>query len=333
MHLPAPRGPLSSFVIDTLRTQPPAAIAPVPIEGDSLGGDDFHLALYLCYELHYTDIEGVDPQWEWDPALIAFRGHLERAFETALRELVPHGEGTPKDVIDRVLDAIASDDGPSVAHYIETDATLEQVREFVTHRSAYHLKEADPHTWAIPRLRGPAKAALVEIQADEYGGGRGDRIHSILFAKAMAALGLDATYGAWVGVLPGVTLATVNLMTMFGLNRRLRGAAVGHLAAFETTSSEPNGRYATGLRRLGYSGDATDFFDEHVEADSVHEVIAIHDLVGGLVGEEPGLAPDIVWGARCLLALDQIWARRLVSAWSAGRSSLLAADVPSISAL
>ncbi len=57
------------------------------------------------------------------------------------------------------------------------------------HRSAYQLKEADPHSWAIPRLSGPPKAALVEIQADEYGGGRPDRMHAELFADAMEALG------------------------------------------------------------------------------------------------------------------------------------------------
>lgn len=40
------------------------------------------------------------------------------------------------------------------------------------HRSAYQLKEADPHSFALPRVpAGRAKAAFVEIQADEYGGG------------------------------------------------------------------------------------------------------------------------------------------------------------------
>ena len=40
-------------------------------------------------------------------------------------------------------------------------------------------------------------------------------------------------------------------MSLFGLHRRLRGALVGHLAAFEMTSSIPNRRYGDGLRRLG----------------------------------------------------------------------------------
>ena len=115
------------------------------------------------------------------------------------------------------------------------------------HRSAYQLKEADPHSWAIPRLFGAPKAAMVEIQADEYGGGRPEWIHAELFARAMRSLGLDPTYGAYLDLIPGITLATVNLMSLFGLHRRWRGAIVGHLALFEMTSSIPNRRCGDGL--------------------------------------------------------------------------------------
>ena len=203
---------------------------------------------------------------------------------------------------------VAEDDGPSLSRFLQSRATVDQFREFVIHRSAYQLKEADPHSWAIPRLSGPAKAALVEVQFDEYGGGKADRIHAELFAKSMRALGLNAEYGAYVERLPGVTLATVNLMSYFGLHRRWRGAIVGHLAAFEISSAIPNRRYATGLRRLGFGEDATDFFDEHVEADSVHENIAAYDLAEGLARAEPALTPDIVFGVRSLLRLDERFA-------------------------
>ena len=57
---------------------------------------------------------------------------------------------------------------------------------------------------------------MVEIQADEYGNGRPQDIHAELFAQVMEAVGLDATYGAYLDQIPGVTLATVNLMSMFG---------------------------------------------------------------------------------------------------------------------
>ena len=155
--------------------------------------------------------------------------------------------------MDLALRAVAAaDDGPSLSRYIEREATVEQLLEFVVHRSAYQLKEADPHSWALPRLHGGPKAALVQIQADEYGNGDPARIHAQLFADAMDALGLDPRYGAYIDQLPGSTLATVNLMSLFGLHRRWRGAIVGHLALFEMESSLPNRRYADGLRRLGY---------------------------------------------------------------------------------
>lgn len=94
-------------------------------------------------------------------------------------------------------------------------------------------------------------------------------------------------------------------MSMFGLNRRLRGAIVGHLAAFEMTSSVPNRSYGDGFRRHGFGADVTDYFDEHVEADAVHEQIAARDLAGALVADEPQLLESVMFGAAaCLDILD-----------------------------
>jgi hypothetical protein len=147
-------------------------------------------------------------------------------------------------------------------------------------------------------------------------------MHSSLFATTMEALGLDAAYGTYVDLLPGATLATVNLMSLFGLHRRLRGALVGHLALFEMTSTQPNRRYGLALRRLGFGPEATHFFDEHVLADSVHEAVASHDLAGSMAAAEPELAGDIAFGARALQLLDQRWDRYVLGSWAAGRSSL-----------
>jgi hypothetical protein len=321
--LPQPRGAAGSALLSALSSPPSVLDAPAPDDFE-----DLQLALYCCYELHYRGFDGVDPRWEWEPSLLAFRGALEREFEAELRSLA--GEFDPSEEVDVTLRELAlSEDGPSLSKYVERSAPLWQVREFMVHRSAYQLKEADPHSWAIPRLWGGPKAALVEVQADEYGGGRPERVHAELFRRSMLALGLDGSYGAYLDVIPGVTLATVNLMSLFGLHRRLRGALVGHLALFEMTSSIPNRRYAAGLRRLGFDGDATAFFDEHVIADAVHESIAAVDLAGGLVRQDPALAPDVVWGARALLELERRWATDVLAAWDEGASSLRSdASVP-----
>ncbi len=325
MSLPEPRGPISEALLAALAGAP-GDVGPLPdASGPAEADEDLQLALYCCYELHYRGLPGVDERWEWEPSLIAARRALEAPFEAALERLAgpPEGDCAPEE-LDLALRALAdADEAPSLSRYMERDATAEQLRELLIHRSAYQLKEADPHSWAIPRLSGPPKAALVEIQADEYGGGRPERMHARLFADAMGAMGLDAEYGAYLDRLPARTLATVNLMSLFGLNRRLRGAIVGHLALFEMTSSLPNARYARGIRRLGFSDPAaTDFFDEHVEADAVHENIAAVDLAGGLARQEPALTGQILWGARALLAIEGAWAAELLGAWEAGASSL-----------
>jgi hypothetical protein len=344
--LPSPRGPITELLLGRLTGGPggltggpggltgdPGGLSgdfgalpvpEVPELEDPLSDEDLQLALYLCYELHYRGLPGVDDGWEWEPALLGLRGQLERAFEAALLEAVPRIPGpVPASEIDLALRAIADEDGPSLSSYIKVNATVEELREFVVHRSAYQLKEADPHSWAIPRLSGAPKAALIEIQNDEYGRGRVEWIHAELFARAMRAMDLDPEYGAYVDIVPGVTLATVNLMSLFGLHRRWRGAIVGHLALFEMTSSIPNRRYAEGARRLGFDADATLFFDEHVTADAVHENIAAVDLAGGLARQDEALGADILWGARALNHLDRRWAAHLLHCWSEDRTSLL----------
>jgi heme oxygenase-like protein len=328
MRLPEPRGPLTSALCTDL-TSGTLALATLELAErtaaaatDPLADEDLQLALAICYELHYRGFDDVGEDWEWDPDLLRLRAHLERAHTAALRALVGELEVTDEPVDQQLTALIAADDGPSLSSYMSRTGSLEQWREYLTLRSVYHLKEADPHTFAVPRLSGRAKAAMVEIQADEYGGGSAARMHSQLFAGMMRDLGLDAGYGALWDDAPAVAFASVNTMSLFGLHRRWRGAALGHLACVEMTSSEPSRRYAAGLRRLGFDGATTVFYDEHVEADAVHEQIASVDMCGSLVADEPVLTADVLFGAACSLAMDGLAARHLLGAWEADRSAL-----------
>lgn len=297
----------------------------IAASADIARDDDIQLALFVLYASAYGSLPQLDPDLEWDPALVTTRRILEAAFERELRAGVPM-PSLPEPTVDAVgrsLFALAeADTGPSLSRYFVKKATATQAQEMLIQRSAYTLREADPHSWAIPRLDGRAKAALVEIQSDEYGGGRPHRVHAALFARAMRAAGLDDTYGAYVDDLPAVTLASLNMMSMFGLNRRLVGSIVGHLAAYEMTSSIPCRLYADGLRRLGFGSDVSDYFDEHVEADAVHEQIAARDLAGSLAEDHPELLPDIMFGAAACLTVDGWGGAHILDAWSTGTSSL-----------
>jgi hypothetical protein len=320
--LPVPRGPISELLIGALAA--PAGIGDlgvVPLSAaDPLTDDDLHLALYCLYELHYRGFAGVDPLWEWNPSALELRARLEARFERRLRDAV--GRSAPGTDVRAALLAEATGDGPSLSSWMEQHGTLDTMREFCVHRSLYQLKEADPHTWAIPRLAGRPKAALVTIQADEYGGGHEPSMHATLFADTLAVLGLDARYGAYLDVVPGETLATVNLVSMFGLHRRWRAALVGHLALFEMTSRGPMGRYSRALARLGVPAEGRRFYDIHVEADAVHEVLALDELVATFVEDEPAAAADVVFGAKALSIVEGAFARMLLDAWAHARTSL-----------
>ncbi|RAJ45618.1 heme oxygenase-like protein [Kitasatospora sp. SolWspMP-SS2h] len=333
--LPAARGPLSAAVLAALRRPAPTDLTPLPVSvptglpADSRSGDprdtdpwdadpwgeDVQLALYVCYELHYRGFADVDPAWEWSPPLLALRGRLERAFLEALRREV--GEPPPlADVLAGLLVEPPDGDGPS--YHLRSAGTRQQAREYLAHRSLYHLKEADPQMWAVPRLPNPAKAALVAVQYDEYGAGRPERAHAELFAGMMADFGLDPTYGAYLDAVPAPALAVVNTMSLFGLHRSLRAALVGQFAAVEITSPPGAARLAEAFERLGASPRGTLFYREHVLADAVHEQLVRHTVIEPLLTLPDCPAQEIAFGALAYARAEDRLADHLTAAWRSG---------------
>lgn len=317
--LPRACGPLSDAAIEALSTGRTDGLPAVPAEVEPLGRD-LQLTLYTLYELHYRGFDGVDAELEWDPVILRMRRDLERVFLEHLRGAVEPGDD-PVAEMDAMSVEATSGTGPS--WYFKDEGTWDQIREYFAHRSLYHLKEGDPHAFAIPRLQGQAKASFVAVEFDEFGGGRGDRVHQQLWADLMSAAGLDPSYLGYIDRVSAETLSTVNLMSMFGLHRSLRGAAIGHFAAIEITSSPGSARLVAGLRRMDAPEECVHFYAEHVEADAVHEQVMRHDVVGDLVGREPELAVDIVFGMRALDYLDDLAAEKMLAAWKRGESSLL----------
>lgn len=321
--VPAPAGPLSGAVIDRLTTGADLdGSLDTVLAGSDPYGLDLQLALQLCYELFYRGLAGVDPRLEWDPALIEFRGRLEAAFVADIRRGV--GELSGLDAAGE-MDRLSTEpvDGSGPSHFLLAEGTWEQMREYFVHRSIYHLKEADPHAWVIPRLVGQAKASFVAVEFDEFGGGRGAQVHQRLFADLMAAAGLDDGYLAYLEAVPAESLAVVNLMSFFGLHRRWRGATVGHFAATEITSSPGSQRLADALDRMGAPAPCTRFYAEHVEADAVHEQVVRTDVVGDLLAREPELEADVVFGIRAFELVEDRLADHLMKCWRDQRSSLL----------
>ncbi|WP_079086530.1 iron-containing redox enzyme family protein [Streptomyces silvensis] len=319
--LPCPRGDLSRGVVRALAGESAELPGPEDIAHAQPYSDDLQLCLYLLYELHYRGFEGVGELCEWDPDLLRVRAAAEERFITALRADTPTAASVDEALGELLVEPVG-DDGHSVSHHLKAGGELWKLREYAALRSLYHLKEADPHLWVVPRLRGRAKAAMVAIEFDEFGGGRAEDIHAQLFADLMADIGLETSYGGYLDAAPAQALATVNQMSLFGLHRRLRGALVGHFATVEITSPPGSRRLAQALRKAGAGPAALRFYEEHVEADAVHEQVVRRDVIGGLLEDEPALAPDIAFGIRSTGFLEGRLGEHLLAAWREGRTAL-----------
>jgi hypothetical protein len=231
--------------------------------------------------------------------LLAVRAQLEDVFLDAVRRDV--GDIGADEHADAEMDALCVEpaDGTGPSYHLRDAGTWQQMQEYFVHRSLYHLKEGDPHAWAIPRLTGQAKASFVAIEYDEYGGGRGDHVHQQLFADLMDAAALDASYLGYLDAVPAESLASVNLMSMFG-SRRLVDA----------------------LQRMGAPERCVHFYAEHIEADAVHEQVVRVDVVGELVAAEPHLDRDVVFGIRARDLVEDRLAAHMMDCWAEERSSL-----------
>lgn len=321
MRIPTPRGDLSSHVFDRLRQSPDTTSLPW-CEPD--GPEDEQVTLWTLQQLSFRRIDGVDPAWEEDPAFLALRHELERRMEAGLRATLPVVDCAASEVPQALLDLVERAEGPSLSSWMLRHGTIDHLREFVVHRAAYQLQEADPHSFAIPRIEASTcKTALLQLQLDEYGGHEPSEAHAVLFADTMRAMGLRPEVD--LDRLPAVTLATNTLLSWMGRSRRLVPALLGHLAVFETTSVEPMARYAATARRLlpGQAGTAAArFYDVHVSADGLHGEIAIDRLIAGFVADHPDEAADVVFGAAAVLHVERELATHLLDSWERGDSSL-----------
>ncbi|MBP2192582.1 iron-containing redox enzyme family protein [Nocardia goodfellowii] len=318
--LPEPRGDLSAAVVELLRRPPDSAVTLPDQPNADPFGDDLQLALHTCYELHYRGFEAVDSGWEWNPDLLRFRATLERPFLAALRDVVAGGTDIDAELDQLLVEPVES---TGVSQFLLDEGEWWQVREYFVHRSIYHHKEADPQAWVIPRVRGQAKASLVAVEFDEFGGGRGERVHAQLFADLLAGAGLDRGYLRYLDVVPAPMLVEVNMMSLFGLHRALRGALVGQFAEVEITSPTGSRRMVGALERLGADPACIRFYSEHVEADAVHEQVLRRDVIGTLLAEEPDLTESVVFGIQATnWVADHFADHVLTNSWRQGRSSL-----------
>jgi hypothetical protein len=287
------------------------------VSGRPASDSDLQLALDVCYELHFLSFRGVDPRWEWDSELLELRSAMEAAFLGEIGiELGPAPDVNPDRMAAELRSLRPHPETLELTSWIEQRADLDQLREALIHRSPEALRTPDPYLLSIPRLRRTEWEALDAIETSE-------RPRQELFACALHSFGLDARRGAYRDLLPGETLATLNLLSMFSLRRQARGALAGRLAMRHALVPAEDLAFSRAMRRLGINGDGAAYFEASTAPAAQGAEAATLRLAAALAREEPSLAPDIIFGARAHLLAEKNFAEWLTGKWGAGQSSLL----------
>ena len=314
--LPVPVGPISAHIVASLRagTGPTVDV----IVGDDPLEHDLQLGLYVLNELHYRGWTNVSDDLEWDNDVVSTRLGLSDEFERRLRATLGDGHGIePLAEATRLLEI----DGLSVSAHLRDRGTVDQVRESMILRSPYQSKEADPHTFALPRFTGSTKRVFTEIQSGEYGVGH-RRSHAELFADALDGLGLDPTPNAHIDQCTGPGLAVSNLVTLGAMHRRLRGVVLGQLALFEMDSVIPNQAMVECVDRLDLDSAVRPFFHIHVLADTEHQDMVRAAFLSDYPRFESDQVGNVVLGMRAQSLIDHTIAEHCVPRWRNGETAL-----------
>ena len=120
MTLPV-RGPLSATASALLRGEP--AVPPAVDVADPLTDDDLHLALFLCYEVHYRSLQGVDDRAEWDPRVPGFRAGAAGPVRTRSCARRSWSSRRPFFVDLQLRNMIDADGSPSVSSFLAREGT------------------------------------------------------------------------------------------------------------------------------------------------------------------------------------------------------------------
>ena len=135
-------------------------------------GEDLQLALYCLYELHYRGFAGRRRRTRVGPRPAArARGTSNGSSSARCGRRSPAGDDVEQ-VDRRLLAEPVEAAAAGVSHHLRRAGERWQLREYVAHRSLYHLKEADPQAWVIPRLHRGGQGGAGDRRARRVRRGR-----------------------------------------------------------------------------------------------------------------------------------------------------------------
>lgn len=224
---------------------------------------------------------------------------LEGAFLEELRaEVAGEAAAAPRDPAGFLawfegLDATGPGQGDKLFPWLAEEASLEEMRWFLTQEAAGEAGFDDLVAYAQVKLPARAKLELARNYWDEMGRGNIKGMHGPMLDRLVEALALEPEIDTTIWE----SLALANAMTAMATTRRYAFHAIGALGAIELTAPARAKATAAGLRRLGLSGKQRHYFDLHAVLDVKHSEAWNEEAIGPLVAEDPRRATALAEGA------------------------------------
>lgn len=185
--------------------------------------------------------------------------------------------------------------------WLAEHATREQMRWFLAQEVAGEAGFDD--LVALTQVRFPVRAKLEMARNywDEMGRGHAKGMHGGMLERTAEELSL----ADMVDPIVWESQALANLMAALAATRRYAYQSIGALGAVEMTAPGRVALVNAGLRRLGVSADARQYFQLHAGLDIRHSKEWNAEVLAPLVAAEPAAALPIAEGALMRLRAGQ----------------------------
>jgi uncharacterized protein len=210
--------------------------------------------------------------------------------------------------LEKKLNEHTAPDHPVYA-YLETQATLEDFRHFVTQEQTVDADFADLIALSQVGPDSPWKHAMADNYWDEMGAGKPDRVHAVMFRQVMDTVGAKSNEEE----LSSNSMACGNLLFLSSSRRRYFNLGIGALAATELAVPKRFKRIANGTRRLGLPNHVTEYYAMHSEADTEHAQGWLCDVIRPVCEKNHGALKEVATGVLLRLETSQRYCDELLS--------------------
>jgi len=230
-----------------------------------------------------------------DQRMLRLEGAFVEAFRAHVTPLVADVPSDPDGFI-AWFEAL-KDSGPGqwdpLFGWLEVDASLEQMRWFLTQEAAGEAGFDDLVAMTQVKLPARPKLELARNYWDEMGRGAEAGMHGPMLERTVQGLELRPTIEGTLWQ----SLCLANTMTAFATTRRYTYQSIGALGVVELTAPTRVVSVDLGLKRLGRSPEQRKYFALHAHLDVEHSKAWNAEALVPLVSATPECARYIAEGA------------------------------------